>query len=197
MAIGWVLILIVLLPGIVMADANDGEFMGYQLGKTYQRGGNTRLQALTNGNLIVTAENPVKPGDIEEVTLVATPESLTIGHINAMSWFDTETEARAFGRQYVDLLRAKYPSWAFGREGMDTELRIVEVNFDRSPYTLRLRVNEDRRNGEDSWRLSMTLSWMVDSKEAEAWRKISQNEHITAKAEGRQQLLEGADLRGL
>ena len=197
MPIRLILILLLAIPGLVMADAGSGKFMGYQLGNSYQLGANTRQQQTANGNLILTAENPVNPDDINEVSLVTTFRSLTIGHINAASWFKTEEEARAFGRKYVDLLRAKYPDWAFGREGMNTNLRIVEVNFDRPPYNLRLRISEDRRKGESMWRLSMTLGWLPDSKEAMAWRNTSRREHITAEEEGRQELLEDADLRGL
>jgi len=197
MPIRLILILLLAIPGLVMADAGSGKFMGYQLGNSYQLGANTRQQQTANGNLILTAENPVNPDDINEVSLVTTFRSLTIGHINAASWFKTEEEARAFGRKYVDLLRAKYPDWAFGREGMNTNLRIVEVNFDRPPYNLRLRISEDQRKGESMWRLSMTLGWLPDSKEAMAWRNTSRREHITAEEDGRQELLEDADLRGL
>ncbi len=197
MSIRLILLLLFCIPGVVMADASRGEFMGYQLGNNYQRGVNTRQQTITNGNLIITAEQPVKPNNISEVSLITTPETLIIGHINAASWFETDIEAREFGRQYVDLLRAKYPDWEFGREGMNADLRIVEVNLDQPPYNLRLRLNEDKHNGKKMWRLSMTLSWLPDSKEAQAWRNTSRREHITAKEEGRKQLLENADLRGL
>jgi hypothetical protein len=192
-----ILILLVFLPGIANADANDGQFMGYQLGSDYHRGANTQQRATTTGNLIVIAEQPIKPGNIAVVSLLTTPETLTIGHISASSWFKTEAEARAFGRQYVDLLRAKYPGWAFGREGMDADLRVVEVSLDRPPYNLWLRLNEDGHNDENMWRFSMTLSWLPDSEEALAWRDISRSQHITSREEGRKQLLEEADLRGL
>lgn len=192
-----ILILLVFLPGIAMADANDGEFMGYQLGSNYQSGANTQQRETTTGNLIVIAEQPVKPNNIVEVSLLTTPETLTIGHINASSWFKTEAEARAFGRQYVDLLRAKYPDWVFGREGMDADLRVVEVNLDHSPYNLWLRLNENSRSGDKMWRFSMTLGWLPGTEEASTWRDISRSQHITAQKEGRKQLLEEADLRGL
>ncbi len=197
MPIRFFLLWLVFLPGTVMADASQGEFMGYQLGSSYQHGASTRQRATTTGNLIVIAEQPVKPNDVTEVSLLTTPESLTIGHINASSWFETEAGAREFGRRYVDLLRAKYPDWAFGREGLDANLSIVEVNLDQSPYNLRLRVNKDSSNGKNIWRFSMTLSWLLDSEKALAWRALSRSEHITAQEEGRDQLLENADMRGL
>ncbi len=197
MPIRSILVFLALIPGVVIADAGNGEFMGYQLGRDYQRKAGTPQQVTATGNLILVADHPVKPGDIEEVSLLTTPGTLTIGRINATSWFDTEAQARTFGRRYVDLLRAKYPGWAFGREGMDADLRIVEVNFDELPYNLWLRINEDNHNGTRGWRFSMTLSWLPGTKEALAWRNQSRREHLAAQEAGRDQLLENADLRGL
>jgi len=197
MPIRFILFLLITIPGLVMADASKGEFMGYLLGSNYQAGVNTRKQTTTNGNLIVTAEDPIKPGNIAEVSLLATSETLTIGYIDASQWFESETEAREFGRQYADLLRAKYPDWEFGRERMDNSMRIVEVNFDQPPYNLRLRLNESKRNGENMWRFSMTLSWMTNAKAAQAWRDLSRSQHLTVQEAGRNRLLKNADLRGL
>ena len=197
MPIRFILILLVSIPGVVMADASSSEFMGYQLGSSYQRGVNTEQRVSTNGNLIVTAENPIKPSDIVEVLLITTSETLTIGYIDAATWFKTEVEAREFGRRYADLLRAKYPGWAFGREKLDANLRIVEVNLDRSPYNLRLRLIEDLHEVEKKWRFSMTLSWLPETEDALAWRQISRSQHLTEQEAGRKKLLDNADLRGL
>jgi len=197
MPIRSILIVLVLIPGVVIADASKGEFMGYRLGSNYPLGANTPQRTTTTGNLIVIAENPLKPDDIAEVSLLTTAETLVIGRINASAWFATEAEARIFGRRYVDLLRAKYPGWTFGRERMDADLRIVEVNFDRMPYNLWLRINEDNHKGDSRWRFSMTLSWLADSKEARAWHSQARSQHIAAQEAGRDQLLENADLRGL
>lgn len=192
-----ILILLAAMPGVVLADAGQGEFMGYLLGSDYQPSESTQRRTTTSGNLIIVAENPIKPQDIAEVSLLTTAETLTIGYIAASQWFKTETEARAFGKKYADLLRAKYPSWQFGREQMDNDMRIVEVNFDKSPYNLRMLLNEVERNGEKSWRISMTLGWLTDAKAAQEWRILARGQHVTAQEAGRRKLLESADLRGL
>ena len=80
----FVLVLVIAMPGVILADAADGQFMGFQLGNNYQRGANTQAIVTTNGNLKITAENPVKPANVGDVTLIATPETLTIGYINAL-----------------------------------------------------------------------------------------------------------------
>ena len=144
MSIKSLLFCLLALPAVVFADASDGEFMGYKLGADYpatpQGTENT-----TTGNLLIIAEEPVKPADMQQVSLVATPVSRTISYIDASSWYATEDEARVAGRHYVELLRAKYPDWKFGREVMDSSLSIVEVNFDKAPFNLQVRLARSRR----------------------------------------------------
>jgi hypothetical protein len=184
------------LPTVVVADANEGQFMGYELGTEYPTPP-LDVEITTAGNLLIVAENPTKPADIVQVSLVATPESRTIGYIIAASWYATEGEAREVGRRYVELLRAKYPDWDFGRELMDASLRIVQVNFDKAPYNLQLHLVRDEYDGRNMWRISMGLGWNRESKELHAWRNKAATEHAAAKATEHEQLMKESDTRGL
>ncbi len=184
------------LPADVVADASEGQFMGYELGTQYPALPQD-VEVTTTGNLLIVAENPTKPADIVQVSLVATPESRTIGYIVAASWYTTEGEAREVGRRYVELLRAKYPNWDFGRELMDSSLRIVEVNFDKAPYNLQLRLVRDEYDGRSMWRFSMGLCWHRESKEWHAWQNQAANEQVAARATEHEQLLKESDIRGL
>ncbi|NND36994.1 MAG: hypothetical protein HKN81_07645, partial [Gammaproteobacteria bacterium] len=49
------------IPANVIADANDGEFMGYRLKDRYPVTEQTRSGPSLSGNLVVIAENPVMP----------------------------------------------------------------------------------------------------------------------------------------
>ena len=184
------------LPADVVADASEGQFMGYELGTKYPALPQD-VEVTTTGNLLITAENPTKPADIVQVSLIATPESRTIGYIIAASWYATEGEAREVGRRYVELLRAKYPDWDFGRELMDASLRIVEVNFDKAPHNLQLRLVHDEYDGRSMWRISMSLGWHRETKEWHAWQNQAATEHTAARATEHEQLLKESDIRGL
>ena len=185
------------LPCVSIADAAKGQFMGYQLGSTYERSPQTEALLTTNGNLKIMAEDAVKPIDVGDVTLVTTPDSLTIGYISSLTWFDTEEEARTFGRKYIKLLRAKYPDWAFGREEMDANMRAVEVNLDKPPHNVQMRLTRGDHGGRPGWRISMTLRWLSDTEEAKNWRRLSHTEQATVQQKDRELLLEQADTRGL
>jgi len=184
------------IPTIVFADASVGQFMGYELGKIYPELPQG-VEVTTAGNLLIAAENPTKPADIDHVSLIVTPESRTIGYIVAASWYPTESEAREFGRRYAELLRAKYPDWDFGRELMDASLRIVEVNFDKAPYNLQLSLVRDEHDGRSMWRISMGLGWHKETSEWDAWHSQAATEHSAARATESEQILKDADIRGL
>lgn len=192
-----ILLLLLALPGTVLADAASGDFMGYKLGAKYLRSPNTVQQATTTGNLLITAEQPVKPDDIGEVTLLTTPVTLTIGNITASQWFATEAEARDFARKYFNLLRTKYPDWPFGWEVMDPQMNIVEVSLRQAAVNLRLWLAKDSRYANTPWRISLTLGWLPDSAPEQAWRATSSGEQIALQQSVRKQTLQDADLRGL
>ncbi|MDH3978741.1 MAG: hypothetical protein OEU86_09505 [Gammaproteobacteria bacterium] len=192
-----VLLLLLTMPGLLLADANDGEFMGYQLGSNYVRTANTKSTTTTRGNLMIAAEQPVKPADIEEVSVIATVRTQTIGYISAASWFDTQANAKEFAGRYVRLLRAKYPDWAFGDERMDGDLRIVEVNFDKGPYNLRLQLNRDESRASTPWRFSMTLTWGPATEQADNWHALARSQIESAQIDSRERVLQDSDIRGL
>ncbi|MGI9204732.1 MAG: hypothetical protein ACR2Q3_12025 [Woeseiaceae bacterium] len=184
------------LPIVVVADANHGQFMGYELGAEYPSPPQ-EFEVTTAGDLLIEAENPTKPADIAQVTLVATPESRTIGYISAVSWHATEEEAREVGRRYAELLRAKYPNWKFGREVMDTRMHIVEVNLDNSPYNLQLRLVLEEHDGRDMWRFSMGLGWQRETIERKTWQSKAAAEHVATRATEHEKLMKEMDTRGL
>ena len=184
------------LPTNVFADASDGQFMGFELGTNYPALPQD-FDVTTAGNLLIAAENPTKPADIDQVILIATPGSRSIGYIVASSWYATEGEARELGRRYAELLRAKYPDWSLGRERMDASFRIVAVNFDKAPYNLQLSLVPDEHDGRSMWRFSMGLGWHEETKEWQAWQNQAAAEHAAATTTDSDQLLKDSDIRGL
>jgi hypothetical protein len=188
---------LIAMPTLVLADATNGDFLGYSLGATYGSNAATVEKVRTNGTLVIEAQSPVKPDDIASVSLIVTSETKTIGHISGSQWFATEAEAREFARHYVNLLHAKYSDWEFGREKMDNNLRINEINLDKQPNNIRFRLDEELHDGQSMWRFSMTLNWLPTSKESQAWQNMARSQHNEIIVDERKQLLKNADLRGL
>jgi hypothetical protein len=80
---------------------------------------------------------------------------------------------------------------------MDANLSIVEVNFDKAPYNLQLRLVPDEHEGRDMWRFSMGLGWQPNSREWLAWQDLSATQLSARKSTEREQILEESDVRGL
>ena len=192
-----VLLLLLTMPGLLMADANDGEFMGYRLGSNYVRTANTQSTTTTRGNLMIVAEQPVKPVDVEDVSVIATVETLTIGYIEASVWRATQAEAKEVAKYYIPLLRAKYPEWIFGDERLNDDFRIDEVSLVKPPYNLRLQLKRDPSNDLAPWRFSMTLTWDPAAEQADNWHALARSQLESAQQNSRKKVLQDSDIRGL
>ena len=184
-------------PGAVLADAGAGQFMGYELGTRYPQGPATDARLTTTGNKVITAAAPVKPDSIAEVSLLATRKTETIGSISASQWFTTERAARESGRNFFQLLRAKYPDWAYGWEVMDAQMQVIAVSMRKPPYELRLNISEDNKRAEQPWHFSITLGWVALSEPDNDWRAQASQEVISLQEKQEKQILKEADVRGL
>ncbi len=185
------------IPGLALADANSGEFMGYRLGDAYNAGPATEKRVTTTGNLVITAEQPVKPDNIEQVSLLTTRKSMTVGSISASQWFATEAEARMTGKRYFELLRSKYPDWDYGWEVMNAHMKVTQLSLRNPPYELRMKLSQDNQNSDRPWHFSMSLFWIDLSKSDRAWRETSSRELIRLQQKEQKKLLDEADSRGL
>ena len=74
---------------------------------------------------------------------------------------------------------------------------MVEVNLDKHPHNLQMRLTEGRRDSKAMWRISMTLKWLPGTNEEEAWSNMSHAQQRTAQQKDRKLLLDQADTRGL
>ena len=92
-----------------IADANDGDLFGYSLGNRYTE--NMR-EAPDEGQLVLlTAQNPVKPPDIERVYVLVTPISHSIGKIAGETWYESGEDAIVAYERFRAILRNKYSGW--------------------------------------------------------------------------------------
>ena len=76
-------------------------------------------------------------------------------------------------------------------------MRAVEVNLDKPPYNLQMRLTRGDLSGKTGWRISMTLRWLPDTEEAQTWRRLSHTEQAAVQQKDRELLLDQGDTRGL
>ncbi len=108
-------------------DASSGYFLGYRIGDRYplpEPFFSLGTNPLNPVFVIVRADHPVKPDDIQEVAVYISLESHTIMCIEGRSTFKTHDEAAAFVRHYARTLAQKYPTWVPANAGILGERRI-------------------------------------------------------------------------
>jgi hypothetical protein len=191
------LFIVIIAPDPTLADAANGEFMGYRLGDAYDLSASTNTSPSRAGNLHIVAEKPSMPADMGSVRLTATVASRTIGFIDAMQAFESEYLAREFAKKYYKLLRAKYPEWQIDTSEIElsNELRPVALNMNLSPHTIRLKIIEI--SGNLPFRVSMTLSFLYDGPRWRAWSQLALTEREENLQTSEERLLEESDTLGL
>jgi hypothetical protein len=100
-----------LAPALVSADAGHGELGGYRLGDRYPLNADTQRQTEPDGSLRIIAQAPAKPADIDTVYLYLTPGDYTIGKIVLHRSFADLAAAEALATDYQDRLEALYAGW--------------------------------------------------------------------------------------
>ena len=102
---------IILFPTFADAGAESGELFGYKIGDKYPVNKNTIVKkGGVLGNLFeIVTENPIKPKEIQEVSVSTTVQTFTIIDIFSRNKFDSSEKKYNFADKYAAILRAKYP----------------------------------------------------------------------------------------
>ena len=165
----WVALLAAALaPATVIADAGRGELGGYRLGNEYPLNADTKFQTAADGSLKITSQAPVKPDDIQQVYVYATPATHTIGKIVYHRHFTDLAAAEALATDYQVRLEAIYSGWErlkapipMGKAGgaMLSRLR-------QGPYALIVFY----RGTQDGAELAVELEYESASPARKAWK---------------------------
>lgn len=117
-------------------DANDGELFGYALGSRYSEQKNAPAEG---GQLLLLAtRNPVKPAAIEQVFVLISPISHSIGRIAGESWYESGEDALLAYEQFRIILRKRYSHWESEEQ---TQQQFHVSRFWSGDYELSVRVS--------------------------------------------------------
>lgn len=136
-------VFIILLPcyDTSFADANDGELFGYSLGMKYSE--STDKQRQNAPLVLITAESPIKPSAVEQVFVLASPVSHTIGKIIGETWYESGEDALVAYEQFRIILRKKYGEWEHNEI---TQQTFHASQFRTEKYDLNVQVSGPHRD---------------------------------------------------
>ena len=179
--------------GCALADANSGEFFGFELGARYL---DTDDRQHDDQRLVLVAtKNPVKPDTIDSVYVLVTPVSRSIGKIAGEAWFQSGEDAIVAYERFRSFLRNKYDNWN-SEEQSDVNRQVSQ--FTNGDYALVLQVTGPHRTGTASpidkpFQLVLTLAYAAGTTKANEFEAMAAAE-IREAANAN---LEEKDIRGL
>jgi hypothetical protein len=123
------------------ADANAGDLFGYSLGSRYTE---SPIRAVQPGQLsLLSTQNPIKPESVEQVFVLVTPVSHSIGKIAGETWYQSGEDALVAYELFRVILRKKYSDW----ESDETaQQNIHSSRFWSGDYELEVRVSGPHRD---------------------------------------------------
>lgn len=133
--------LILCLHGIVLADANDGELLGFKIGDRITIGDESNIQYIwkskgvpSSTHVFVNTES--KPDDMDLVRLWITPISHTIIQIEGRLPSSSIGESKLIQKRYFEALKTEYPDWTsfFGCQGEFAIPTLTEIRGEPTGY---------------------------------------------------------------
>jgi hypothetical protein len=122
-------------------DANDGDLFGYSLGTRYSE---QPHEPADSGKLVLlTTQNPIKPTAIEQVFVLVTPVSRSIGKIAGETWYESGEDALVAYEQFRVILRKKYSQWDSDE---NTQQNFHASRFWSEDFELSVRVSGPHRD---------------------------------------------------
>jgi hypothetical protein len=106
-----ILISLVFLNASAFADANDGEYLGYNLGEKFTAPRGAVGQDHITGAMIYFVSPKRQPHHIDSVSLYVSPKSSMIGSIFGEWYFSSARSANEFADRYLSNLEEKYSNW--------------------------------------------------------------------------------------
>jgi len=106
-----ILISLIFLSASAFADANDGEYLGYNLGDKFKVPRGAVAMDHITGAMIYVVNPRRQPHHIDTVSLYVSPKSLMIGSIFGEWYFSSARSAKDFADRYLSNLEKKYSHW--------------------------------------------------------------------------------------
>ncbi len=153
----------------VVADANDGEYLGFTLGQSYSvpRGAVAKDHII--GALFYAVDPHRRQQHLGSLSLYVSPGSSVIGSIFGEWYFTSERAAKSFLERYTQILENEYGDWKRRR------ILFTNVNtFTNGKYQLWVDLEQkppivDHWPSDKKYRVGVALTYALDSSARSDW----------------------------
>jgi hypothetical protein len=105
------LISLIIFSASAIADANDGEYLGYSLGDKFKVPRGAAGDYHITGAMIYAVDPKRQAHHIDSMSIYVSPKSSIIGSIFGEWYFASVRSAKSFADGYLAALEKKYPHW--------------------------------------------------------------------------------------
>ncbi|NIL94133.1 MAG: hypothetical protein GTO71_06755 [Woeseiaceae bacterium] len=154
------------------ADANEGEYLGYRLGETFNIPKRAGSRGHITGAMVVDLSPKAHPHHVDSITLYVSPVSLIIGGIYGEWYFSGRPRAALFADRYLDTLADKYPKWRRRGQSLTNGDYQLWVTVEERPPIVQ------NWPSHDDYRVGVGLIYAPDSSARYRWMTMLDTEGI-------------------
>ncbi len=155
---------------IVLADANDGEYLGYRLGDKFTLPPGAEGEQHITGAMIYEADPGTHPHHIDTISIYVTPGTSIIGSILGEWYFASERAAERFGDRYLAQLASRYTHWRRLDRSLTHGNYQLWVDIERkAPFT-------ERWTSRKPFRVAIGLIYAPESSGRSEWAALVSTE---------------------
>jgi hypothetical protein len=149
-----------------LADANDGEYLGYTLGDKFKAPRGADSDFHITGAMVYVVDPKRQPHHIDSMSIYVSPKSSIIGSIFGEWYFTSARAAKSFADNYLESLEEKYPHWKLRGRSLtyDDHQLWVEVE-EKSPF-------EDYWPSRKNHRVAIGLIYAPNSLGRSEWMSL-------------------------
>ena len=161
---GSILIGLFVLSPMVLADANNGEYLGFKLGDTFSapRGSVSKNHII--GAVTYTVDPEKRHQHTGSLSVYVSPKSSIIGGIFGEWYFLSKGSAKNFAEGYLRNLEKKYSDWRRRRSSLSNGDYQFWVDLEQKPPII------DHWPSHKKFRVSTALTFAPDSAAQREWR---------------------------
>ena len=153
-----------------LADANDGEYLGFKLGDRYSAPPGSVAEQHITGAQIYFVKPESRHQHIGSLSIYVSPKSSIIGSIFGEWYFSSQRSAKQFSDQYFGALNTKYSDWRRRRGTLSNGDYQLWVDLEqKSPFVGHWPSNK-------KFRISVALTFAPDSIPRRDWMAVIRSE---------------------
>lgn len=146
-----------------LADANDGQYLGFKLGDRYSAPPGAAAGQHITGALIYAVDPESRHQHIGSLSIYVSPKSAIIGSIFGEWYFSSKRAALQFSDQYLQSLETKYSAWARRRNTLSNGDYQLWVDLEqKSPFV-------GHWPSDSKFRISVALTYAPESTLRRQW----------------------------